>query len=201
MTDQQYIDAYLTTIKTTTGNTKAVFLVGMVGLVGVGKSTFSQALSARLGLYVASNDTIRRWLNEQGVPGVSPRQDLVQKIAEASTKYLFTHSISHILDADLVEYYDTARQYADRYGARFFLLHLVAPEQTILSRIEERTAKGDKTGSLAGIEEYKIRHDFHQKLGLPPDISLTISTEGSMEEGVERAMTFLKDQGAIDSRI
>jgi len=201
MTDQQYIDAYLTTIKTTSKNTKVVFLVGMVGLVGVGKSTFSQALSARLGLYVASNDTIRRWLNSQGIPGISPRQDLVQKIAEASSRYLFAQSISHILDADLVEYYDRARRYADEFGVRFFLIHLVASEETILSRIEKRTAKGDKTGSLAGIEEYKVRHDFHQKLGLPPGISLTISTEGSIEEEVKRVVAFLKDEGVIDSSI
>jgi predicted kinase len=201
MTDQQYIDAYLATIKVSPGNTKVVFLIGMVGLVGVGKSTFAQALSARLGLYIASNDSIRRWLNEQGIPGVSPRQDLVQKIAEASSRYLYAHSISHILDADLVEYYDRARQYTDEFDARFFLFHLVAPEETILARIEKRTAEAAKTGSQAGLAEYRVRRDFHQKLGLPPGISLTISTEDSIDREVERVVAFLKDERVIDSLV
>ncbi len=199
MTDQQYIDAYLATIKVAPGNTKAVFLIGMVGLVGVGKSTFAQALSDRIGLYVASNDTIRRWLNEQGIPGVSPRQDLVQKIAEASSRYLYAHNISHILDADLVEHYSTARRYSDEFGVRFFLLHLVASEQTILARIEKRVAEAAETGSKAGHAEYQVRRDFHEKLGLPPGISLTVSTEGSIADEVEKVVVFLKSQGVIDA--
>ena len=197
MTDQQYVDAYLETIKIEPGNTKEVFLIGMVGLVGVGKSTFAQALSARLGLYVASNDTIRRWLNRQGIPGVSPRQDLVQKIAEASSRYLYAHNISHILDADLVEYYGRAREYTDEFGVRFFLFHLVVSEKTILARIEKRTAEAVDTASKAGIAEYTIRRDFHQKLGLPPGISLTISTEGPIEKEVERVVSFLRNEGCI----
>lgn len=201
MTDQQYIDAYLATIKINPKNTKAVFLIGMVGLVGVGKSTFAQALSARLGLYIASNDSIRRWLNEQGIPGVSPRQDLVQKIAEASTRYLYAHDISHILDADLVEYYDRARQYTDEFGVRFFLFHLVAPEETILARIKKRTTETTEVGSRAGFAEYQVRHDFHQKLGLPPGISLTISTKDSIDKEIEKVVAFLKDEGAIDSSL
>ena len=198
MTDQQYIDAYLATIKATPGNTNELFLLGMVGLVGVGKSTFAQALSSRLGLYIASNDTIRRWLNDQGIPGVSPRQELVQKIAEASSRYLYAHKISHILDADLVEYYGVARRYSEEFGARFFLFRLVASEETILTRIEKRTAEAKKVGSRAGIAEYEVRRDFHKKLGLPPGISLTVSTEGAIEDEVEKVVEFLKNQGVID---
>jgi predicted kinase len=201
-TTEEYIDAYLATIPLPKVSHTPLFAVGMVALPGTGKSTFASALASELGLYVASNDRIRRWLNEeQGIPGDAPHQELLQAIAEASSKYLFKNNISHILDNDLVKFHELARLNARDGGAEFFLFHLEAPEAVILERLSIRqvdiTSGSSANLSRAGADEYYRRKQVHQELGLPSRIDLTIDASLPVATEVNAAVNYLRSRGVV----
>src|SRR6187402_2064011 len=89
---------YVKHIPLKVSKTNRPVVIAMVGLVGAGKSTLAREIATRLGVYVASNDAIRRFLNENGFPGDTPMQDMLQYVAEGSTRYLLEHRISHVID-------------------------------------------------------------------------------------------------------
>lgn len=201
MSDNELISAYIKTIKTPGHNTKKLFTIGMVALNGTGKSYFANTLADCLNLYVASNDRIRRWLNEQGFEGESPQQELMQKIAEASSIYLYKQHVSHIIDADLIKFHNVARQNAIANKAEFFLLHLTAPEDIVLERLAKREkdiASGQSDSlSRVGADEYFRRKELHNETGIPDGLLLTINTNNDIVEEVERTVGLLKKHDVI----
>lgn len=201
MSTKDYVRAYLATIKVTPHNTKRLFAIGMIGMTGSGKSTYAEALGKRLNLFVGSNDHIRRWLNSQGFAGESPAQELVQMIGESGSRYLYEQGISHIIDADLVKFYDTARRNAESFGAEFFLVHITAPEGVIMKRLKEREAAiasgASSTLSRVGTAEYLKRKQLHEKLGHPDDLLLNVDTSGDIMQAVEKTVELLKQKDVI----
>lgn len=201
MNDQDYIDAYIKTINVSPNNTKELFSIGMIGLNGTGKSTLANALGKELNLYVASTDKVRRWLNTQGFDGESPAQELLQKIAEAGSRYLYENKISHIIDADLIKFHVNARANAKSYGAELYLVHLVTPENIVIDRLNERKElieKGQQDGlSMVGPDEYYKRKQLHSELELPADILLTIDGSYDIMDSVSKVKNALKQKNAI----
>lgn len=201
MTDQQYIDKYINEIETQPNNTKELFSIGIIGLNGSGKSTFANALGEKLNLYVASNDRIRRWLNEHSFEGESPAQDLLQKIAEASSRYLYENRISHIIDADLIKFHQNAKTNAANYDASLHIIHITIPEDIAIQRLEKRIENiqnGRENGlSMVGPDEYMRRKKIHSETDLPQDILLTIDGSYDIIENVDKTIQKLKEINAI----
>lgn len=193
-------ELYLNAIPIRPRNTKETFAVGMIGLVGSGKSTVAKEIARRLGLFVASNDAIRRFLNTQGYPGSSPMQEAVQSIAIATSRHLFAQHISHIIDADLIKFHVVARQEAAAAGAKLFLLHIHCPESVTLDRLRRRQAGsgGDEADlSQAGEGEYEIRKNLHRTIAMPQDIVMAIDTSQPLGLQVDEFVAMLQSQGVL----
>lgn len=199
-TEQELIEKYLCTIKIKPFNTKKLFAIGLIGLTGSGKSFISDRLAEKMDMFVASNDRIRRFLNKLDYKGTSPMQETVQKIAEASSAYLYRNNISHIIDADIIKFHEVARQNAEKYGAIFFIIHVICPEETILERLKKRQKEiidnPDSNLSRVGQEEYLKRKKIHQELPLP-EIFFTIDTSKELSEQIDNLIGKLKKEKMI----
>ena len=192
-------------------NTKELFAIGFIGKIGVGKSTISQEIAKRFGLFVASNDAIRRFLNSEGIAGVSPDQELVQRIAEESTRFLFDKKISHVIDADLIKFYDVVKNKMESYGAKFYLIHLVCPEEIILRHLKERDQKieelikfdgisdmGKVGNSLSSTEDYLRSAKLHKEIPMPVNFFMTINTSLPVEPQLDELRNRLQREGVIE---
>lgn len=200
VSESELIEKFIRTIHVDPSNTKRLFTVGFAGLNGVGKSFVARRLSEKLGLYVASNDKIRRFLNEQGFEGASPVQDMVQKIGPASSAYLYEHKISHVIDADLYQLHQITRENARNHGANFFLVRLVCPEEIILERLErrEREIRGNADANLSrvGKDEYFKRKRLHESLPIP-ETFFTIDTSGDIDSQLDLLVSKLQAENVL----
>jgi predicted kinase len=200
---------YLKTIKAKPLNTKKLFAIGLIGVTGVGKSTFAKKLSKKLDLYLASSDKIRRFLNDSGYPGVDPDQKLHYQISFKTLTHLLKNKISTVYDADLIKFTDNATKIVNSHGAEMFWVHLICPEPIILERLRARTTRvqkamksnnksHEKTGhSVAGVEEYMNRRELHKNIALPKNIFLTINTSKEISPQILHLKKKLKDRGMI----
>ena len=200
ISNQDLVEKYLQNIDVKKGKTKKLFAIGFVGLNGAGKSFVAEKLSKELGLYIASNDKIRRFLNEEGFEGASPAQKLVQNIAENSTRFLFENKSSHILDADLIEFHHIAKKNADAYSAALYIVHLVCPEKLILKRLKDRNleVKNSSSSNLSrvGAERYFERKEMHSKLPMPK-IFFTIDTSNDVDIQIESLVDKLNGEKVL----
>ena len=199
-TDEQLIQRFVESIPSKPANTKQLFAIGFVGLVGSGKSYIAQKISKKLDLYIASNDKIRRFLNELGFAGDSPIQETLQKIAESSSCYLYKNKISHILDADLIKFHDVAIKNAQEFGARIYIIHVVCPEEIILKRLENRSHEVQKDNSKnlsrADKETYFERKELHSTLALPEFFN-TLDSSQNVDMQIENLILKLKTENVI----
>lgn len=155
-------------------HTDKPFVIGLMGLVGSGKSTVAAEIEKRFGILVGSNDDIRRFLNEEGYGGAAPVQQTLQYIAEAASDYLYAHNVSHIIDADLFKFAARAKERAERNGFRFVLVEVACPEEIIRERIIQRSkdieAGNVANASRAGIEDFEQRKEVWATMEKPkPD--------------------------------
>ena len=176
-------------------STRKLFTLGFIGLVGSGKSFIAEKLSKRLGIYVASNDAIRRFLNGRGIDGKAPSQMLVQDIAEASTEFLFQHKSSHIIDADLIKFHETARENSAKHGAVLVLVRITCPEEIILQRLESRRQDVHNL-SLAGEDVYFQRKALHEALSFP-ETYFTIDSTQDVDGQIEMLVKKLEQDGVL----
>lgn len=171
------------------------FVIGLMGLVGSGKSTVAAAIGERLNIPTGSNDDIRRFLNTKGYAGDAPVQQTLQFIAEAASDYLYEHGVSHIIDADLFKFAVNARERAERQDFRFVLVEVACPEEIIRERI---VARGDAIGrggasnaSRAGIEEFERRKAVWESL-LKPDADFVIYTDQPLDSQIDNLIKLLQ---------
>lgn len=176
-----------------------LFVVGFIGVIGSGKTTIAQHLADLTGLCTVSNDKIRRFLMDEGFEWGPEVQDTVQYIAESATKHLLGHNISHIVDADLLKFYDYARNRVQNLGARLYLVDVVCPEDIIRERIVKRS-KDAANDSLAGIEDYERRKVLHLELS-KPDCDFAVYTDRSIDSQVSYIINQLQVDGYLGGTI
>lgn len=207
---KRFLEKFLHTIDYPSGNTNKLFSVGLIGTTGVGKSTIAELLSKELNLYVASNDKVRRFLNKEGLPGKFPEQKLLQYIAEESSRYLYKNKISHVIDADLVKFHGVAKKNAENYGVKFFLIHLICPENVIFERLRERKKEirrelkknpdsefADQGHSLSYKKEYLERTKQHNMFPLPDYVYFTIDTSQNVDVQINKLKKKLKKESVL----
>lgn len=185
----ELFEKFIKTINIPAQNTKQLFSIGLIGLTGSGKSTVAKMIGEKLNLFVGSNDSIRRFLNDEGFPGENPNQEMLQKIAEKASEFLYENKISHIIDADLIKFHENAKENAQNHKAKFYLIFVKCPEEIIFKRLEERNEKilqnPASNLSRVGKEEYLKRKKLHDELGLPEDIFFTIDNSENLSKQVD----------------
>lgn len=171
------------------------FVIGLMGLVGSGKSTVATAISTRFGILIGSNDDIRRFLNEEGYGGDAPVQQTLQYIAEAASDYLYKRRVSHIIDADLFKFASNARERAERNGFRFVLVEVSCPEDIIRERIVRRSESIDRgnaeNASRAGLEEFERRKAVWESLP-KPTADFVVRTDQPLKTQMDSLMKLLQ---------
>lgn len=182
-------------------NSRQLFVIGMIGLNGSGKSYLARQIADQIGLYVGSNDSIRRFLNEQGFTGDAPVQDTLQFIAEESSKYLYDHQVSHIIDADLIKFHANARRNAEAHGARFYLINVQCPEPVMRERVTTRltdvNAGRSDNDSRADINEFEKRLALHNELPKPV-CDFTVMTNQDLTSQIDTIIATLRQDGVIE---
>ncbi|MCK9378998.1 MAG: AAA family ATPase [Candidatus Moranbacteria bacterium] len=181
-------------------NTRSLFSVGFIGINGVGKSFVAEKLSEKIGLYIANNDKIRRFLNESGFNDTDYVQKLVFDMGPKLSAHLYANKLSHIIDADIVQFHDITRKNAMDHGARLCIIHLICPENVILERINKREkdiAKNPLVNfSRAGKDEYFKRKALHQSL-LLPEVFFTVDTSLDVDIQLNKVVNKLKKEKLI----
>jgi len=171
---------------------KPTVLIGLIGIIGSGKSTVSKYLAENLNIPITSNDQIRRFFNENNVPGEAPMQDFLEVLAEERTKILLSRSVSHIIDADLLLHWESAKANANEFGAEFVLVQLICPEDIVLERISKRE-NTENNLSLANSDKYFERKKIYTDTVIPTkEIFTNIDTSKDIAEQCKSLINRIK---------
>lgn len=197
LSNEEVLERYLNTIAVSP-RARRPFVVGMVGLVGSGKSTVAKALAEELGVIVTSNDAIRRFMNTLGFEGDSPNQPLLQFVAEGTTKYLASHKVSHIIDNDLLKFVQVARENIESQGMDFYLVEVTCPEALILERLAQRSQRLTEgiadNDSRVGEAEYRRRKQIHAETP-HPRFDFTFDTSKGLDMQIKDFACVLRKKG------
>jgi len=192
LTDEEIIRKYQDSLTASPHNTSKLFALGFIGLPGSGKSTLASKLEERLNLPLSRNDKIRRFLNELGFEGSSPRQDLMKVLAEARTEWYYKHHTSVIIDADFSEQRILSEQLAERNKANLLLVRITCSEQTSIDRITQRLKHGDSKGHSQGdLASYYKAVEKH-RLYPTPETFFSINSEQPLDPQIEILFDKLK---------
>ncbi|EKE10968.1 MAG: hypothetical protein ACD_15C00165G0005 [uncultured bacterium] len=195
--EEKIIDDFMKSVLADSQKTKQLFAIGFIGLIGSGKSCVAQKISQKLGLYVASGDGIRRFLDKNGITGERIVTRLMKRIGENFFHYLCQNNVSSIIDVDMIKHYDFFKDESEKFGAKLFVVKIDCPEEIILERIEKRS-KDNELGkganlSRAGKKEYFKRKKLHETASLPK-IFFNINTEKDVDEQIDGLILKLKDK-------
>jgi predicted kinase len=160
-------------------------LIALSGLPGSGKSTVADALRRRVPIVVLQSDRIRKLLVP--VPQYSAEESArVFAALYGALERLLRAGVPVLVDAtNLQERYRAPLvDIAARTGARFVLVWVEAPEDTIHRRLTARTA-GTRAGydvSDAGIDVYEMMRARVEPI---PGDHLVINTDRDITPAVE----------------
>lgn len=197
---QRLLTQFLSQLNIAPNNTKRLFVVGMIGLVGSGKSYVAEQLAQATGLYIKSNDAIRRFLNSNNISGQNPDQELVQFIAEHTSDYLLANHISYIIDADIIKFYDVAHAKTTEHNAKLYMIEIKCSDKIIRQRIRSRSQKVaiDQSTNLsrADIAIYEQRVKIHAKTP-KPKFDFVIDTTKNLTPQLQSIAVTMREDGVV----
>lgn len=162
-------------------------LIVMVGLPGTGKSTLAREIAQALPAAVVESDWVRKTLFP--APTHSGQESyFVHRVARAVIGRLLRRGISAISDAtNLVEFHrEFLYHMADQNGAGLLVVQVVAPEDVIQQRLEQRRV--DRTPhdlSDATWQVYQRMLKTQEPIRRP---YITVSTESDIPEAVAKIL-------------
>ena len=147
-------------------------VVGMVGLVGDGKSTAAQGLARYLGAVVIEGDAIRTALRRRGMPLARARA-----LAEAMASHTVARGGNAVMDSDFVDARKRAALVAcvEPQGARVVWVRVLCDPDIAMGRIITRGAhkefftgapspwKGENVGAVVKMRERWRRTPLHYR--------------------------------------
>ena len=141
---------------------KGLFLIGMIGAVGSGKTHIARMLSRRLRARCITTDEIRVKLRRQG-----KSYDRAAVITRALAERIIGRGESVIFDFDAInpERHRELSELADVFGARLYLITVHAPEGLILARLRRKryTPSDLFINAEEAVRVYFERKAFRQK--------------------------------------
>jgi predicted kinase len=162
-------------------------LVVMVGLPGSGKSTLARAIAPALPAVVVESDMVRKTLFNPPTHSGQESQ-LVHRVAHAVIRRLLRRGIPVVSDAtNLIEFHrEFLYQIAQQSEAALLLVHVVAPEDAIRQRLEQRQVnRSPQDLSDATWEIYQRMQKAQEAIRRP---YLTVSTDGDLQQAVRKVV-------------
>lgn len=135
---QQISQDYLERIKQTLPSQRAqcLFIVGIIGLIGSGKTAIARMLQKKLsGGVLVKSDSARFLLSEAGLG-----YDKVTEVIYPVAKWLLHNGHSIIFDGDYVndEKRDRLQKFANEHGAKLYFIRIAPNKKLSLKRLQKR---------------------------------------------------------------
>ena len=198
--DQQLVDNFIKAIPIVNPNTRILFSISFIGNSCCGKTFIAKKISEKLNLYIYVNDTAKRYLNNLGFEGETPAPHILNKISVGASEYLYKNNISHIIDADLIRFHDSAKQIAENCGAKLYIIEIVCSEDVMLERIKQREENirlnKEASFSRAVTKEYFERKKLHDSLP-KPEFFFSIDASLDIDNQIDDLILKLKKEKII----
>ncbi len=164
------------------------WLLCAIGLVGVGKSTIMKQLCVSFGLVRVVSDDIRSLVGLKGYNYERMNEVFLRLISE-----LLAEGYAVGVDADCVKEQERILAYAGKASIRVTWIHVTAPEDVILARLQEDNLSREYRGPQA-IADYWRRKPLHA-VPLLVQVAYTFRTEqlNSAEQLVEAEEAIRQD--------
>ena len=164
----------------------SVFGITFVAGQGTGKSYVANIISQKTGLYVTSNDRIRRIYDELGFSNYDYEED-IKRMANDRTIYLLENRVSHIIDANMEFFWEMAEKNFKKYGAKLYFVELICDEDEIIKRITKRANSFHNTDnySRATVDDYYAYLERKKKNAFPKEkifFSIDVNVSGEKLE-------------------
>lgn len=167
------------------------FVILLVGLIGSGKTTVAKELENRLPLVRLRADDMREILSHRGYNLTRTRELMVALFK----KYLLAgYGVIADNDGAGVTAQKLVKQ-VQAQGVPIVWLHVMAPEELILERLQENNTSRLYKGKAA-IEMYHRRKPLHENLTM--SFACTFDTSKSLDEQLDEAEQVIRAQLGID---
>ena len=179
-------------------------LLAVGGLVGTGKSTLAEALSAALGYPVVGSDPTRKFLAGLAAEERGPERIYSPEFSRRTFDELFRRAgvvlesgRGVILDGTFGrrELRQRARQLAARHSVPFLFVEARCDEATARDRLRRREAGPSVSDARESLYE-RMRSDFEPATEVPARETLAVNTTRSPEDLTEEVLAHLRT-GAV----
>lgn len=178
---------YFETINLVKRKTDGKYVIGMIGGIGVGKTTIAKMIAKKLGFVVVCTDEIRRLLDRLGYDRkVIENAELVRMIGQTVSGELVKGEYNIILDSDLGDHH--YRQVIDskfgEYGYNVLYINVVAKQELAYSRMCDRTDNDELSPFMKQnlLDHFDDRCEIRKEFVLPDDLFFEINNDSNLDK-------------------